>query len=216
MVFRDRQDAGRQLAGRLAGYDFDDPVVLALPRGGVPVGYEIAHALRAPLDVLIVRKIGAPFQPELGVGAIAEGGEAIFDEQTMAALRLSPDDLADIVADERAELERRLRRYRGGRKAVDVTGRTVIVVDDGLATGATARAALEALRGRAIGRLILAVPTCAAQTAKALRSDADDVVCLLVPDNFGAVGRWYERFDQTSDETVVDLLQRAREALPSG
>lgn len=204
--FRDRDDAGRALAELVRPLELVDPVVLALPRGGVPVAAQVAAAVGGVLDVVVARKIGLPGRPEFGVGAIAEGGEPLFDEATLSRLGLTPDDLAETVAQERAELRRRVERYRGGRPLPELAGRQVVLVDDGLATGGTARAALRALRGAGPARLVLAVPVCAPQSAQALRQEADDVVCVLAPADFAAVGAWYERFDQTSDEEVLALL----------
>lgn len=208
--FSDRREAGRHLAERLAGMGLEAPVVLALPRGGVPVAYEVARSLGAPLDVLVVRKIGAPNQPELGVGAIAEGGEPMLDARMLARIGRTPEELDETIRRERAELHRRVAAYRGGLPALGVEGRTAVVVDDGLATGSSARAALSALRARGVARLVLAVPVCARQTAELLTGEADDVVCVLAPGDFRAVGAWYDRFDQTTDEEVVELLHRSR------
>ena len=213
-MFDDRRDAGRQLAERLREYAAEDTVVLALPRGGVPVAAEVAAALGAQLDVIVARKLGAPGRPELGVGAIAEGGEPIFDPQTMAMTGLEPADLESTVAAEREELARRMRRYRGDRELPAVSGRTVIVVDDGLATGATARAALEALRNRRPARLVLAVPVAPPQTISRIADDADEVVVVAAPESFVAVGQWYRDFAQTSDEEVLAVLGDA--ARPAG
>lgn len=208
--FADRADAGRRLGDLLRGRDLVDPVVLALPRGGVPVGYEVAAALGAPLDVLVARKIGAPFQPELGVGALAEDGPPIFDDATLAALGLTAADLAPTVAREQAELARRVQHYRGNRPALPVADRTVVLVDDGLATGATARAALRSLRARGPAFVILAVPVGPPDAARFMRPDADEVVLVDAPDRLSSVGQWYRDFTQTSDETVVALLAAAR------
>ncbi|MFF0362124.1 phosphoribosyltransferase [Streptomyces fungicidicus] len=212
MRFRDRRQAGRELAARLRERRDEgalpDPVVLALPRGGVAVAAEVAHALDAPLDVLVVRKIGAPFHEEFGVGAMAGDGVPVFDEDSLLRLGLSESDLAAVVARERAELRRREERYRQGRPPPDTRGRTVIVVDDGLATGSTARAALRAARAQDPGRLVLAVPVGAAEGLALMRSEADEVLCLHEPAAFMAVGQWYEEFDQLTDEDVLDALHQ--------
>lgn len=205
-MFADRRDAGRQLAQQLTGYADSDAVVLALPRGGVPVAAEVASALGADLDVIVARKLGAPGRPELGVGAIAEGGEPILDSRTLAMLGLEPADLDDTVGAERDELRRRVGTYRGGRELPDLRGRTVILVDDGLATGVTARAALQALQHRQPARLVLAVPVGAPQTVQRLTGEADEVVAVSTPQNFTAVGQWYRDFAQTSDEEVLAIL----------
>lgn len=209
-MFADRRDAGRQLAERLTEYRGDDTVVLALPRGGVPVGAEVASALGARLDVIVARKLGAPGRPELGVGAIAEGGEPIVDEQTLRMLGLDLEDLRSTVQTERAELARRRSQYRGDRELPDLTGRTVVLVDDGLATGVTARAALAALREHKPARLVLAVPVAAPQTARRMAEEADEVVVVSTPEHFAAVGQWYRDFTQTSDEDVLELLAAAQ------
>ncbi|MBQ0825176.1 phosphoribosyltransferase [Streptomyces tagetis] len=214
MRFPHRREAGQDLALRLreaaSGGDLPRPVVLALPRGGVPVAAEVARALGAPLDVLVVRKIGAPGRPEAGVGALAGEDPPLFDRRTLGLLDLDEADLAADVARERAELRRRTLRYRGERPAPDVRDRTVILVDDGLATGVTARAALRHLRRQAPARLILAVPVGAPETVAALRPEADDVLCLSQPPDFGAVGLWYDDFGQVTDEEVIALLDAHR------
>lgn len=215
-LFRDRQDAGRRLAGLLTGERSTNPIVLALPRGGVPVGYEIAHALDAPLDVFLVRKIGAPGQRELGIGAVAQGGIRILNEPAITMLDVPREELSRITAEETAELERRSRRYRGARALPNIRGRTVILVDDGLATGVSAAAAIRALQRLEPARLVLAVPVCAPETADALRPEVDAIVCVLTPKNFFAVGYWYHNFDQTTDEEVIDLLERARREHEAG
>ncbi len=206
LPFTDRAEAGRLLAEQIVPLALADPLVLALPRGGVAVGREIARRLGAPLDVLVTRKIGCPGRPELGVGAIAEGGEPVFDADLLGRLGLTEPDLAGTVRRERAELDRRVAAYRGDRPLASVRDRDVIVVDDGLATGGTARAALAAVRAGEPRRLILAVPVGAAETVKALTADADDVVVLAAPWTFRAVGQWYVHFDQLSDRDVQELL----------
>ena len=216
MHFRDRRDAGRQLGQLLLRYRDAAPVVLALPRGGVPVGYEVARALGAPLDVLVARKIGAPSQPELGIGAIAPGGVIVLDERTVAALGVTEAELEAIVARETAEMERRLARYRGDRAPPELRDRTVIVVDDGLATGVTARAALASVRLEEPRAVVLAVPVAASESARAFGALVDDLVAVLMPHDFRAVGLWYEDFEQTSDEEVLDLLDRARQDPTAG
>jgi putative phosphoribosyl transferase len=214
--FSDRREAGAALAGLLAGLGGQDVVVLALPRGGVPVGYEVARALDAPLDVIGVRKIGAPGRPELGLGAIAEGEVRVLDQRIIDALDLGPSDIAPVELREREELERRLATYRGGRGLPDLTGRTVVIVDDGLATGGTARAACRAARACGPQRVVMAAPVAAPQAVRLLEQEADEVVCVSTPDPFVAVGAWYRRFDQTSDEEVLDLLAAARTGTGGG
>jgi putative phosphoribosyl transferase len=214
--FRDREDAGRQLAARLAAYREEEPVVLALPRGGVPVAFEVARALGAPLDVLVARKLGAPMNPEYALGAIAEGGALVVDRDAVAEADVSEAELAGLVERERAELSRRVRAYRGDRPIPDVAGRTAILVDDGIATGRTATAALRSLRARRPRRLVLATPVAAADTAAALRREVDELVCLREPEHFFAVGSWYEHFGQTTDDEVRDLLERSQRGRPGG
>lgn len=207
--FRDRHDAGRRLAEKLRAYaNRPDVIVLALPRGGVPVGYEVATALDVPLDVFVVRKLGLPWHEELAMGALASGGVRILDEDLIRAARVSPDDLERVVTAEQAELERRERQYRGDRPFPDLTGKTVILVDDGLATGSTMRAAVAALRQEGPRRVVVAVPVAAHETCAAIGDIADDVVCGATPDPFYAVGLWYEDFSQTTDEAVRELLSR--------
>ena len=211
--FRDRREAGRVLAQELAAYARrPDVVVLALPRGGVPVAYEVARALGAPLDVFLVRKLGVPGHEELAMGAVATGGVRVLNDQVVRALGIPPDVIDMVAAWEQQELARRERLYRGDRPPPDVKGRTVILVDDGLATGATMRAALAALRQQQPARRVVAVPTAAAQTCDALRTEADDVVCATTPEPFDAVGFWYEDFSQTTDDEVRELLDRAARA----
>jgi predicted phosphoribosyltransferase len=216
LPYTDRTEAGRVLAERLVPLDLAGAVVLALPRGGVPVGYEVARRLGSRLDVLVTRKIGYPPQPELGVGAIAEGGSPVFDGALLARLGLREDDLADTVAAERAELDRRVAAYRGGRPLPEVAGRAVIVVDDGLATGGTARAAVRAMRERGPSRLVLAVPVGAAETVHALEAEVDDIVVPAAPWEFRAVGQWYRDFEQLTDADVRAWLERAARGADGG
>lgn len=211
MRFRDRSDAGRQLARRLRHIDFHDPVVLALPRGGVPVAFEVAGEIDAPLEVFVARKIGAPNHPEFGIGAIAEGGDVVASDRAIDALHLTPAMFDELVREEEREVQRRVAHYRAERPLPDLRGRDVILVDDGLATGVTAEAALRAIRAVGPRRVILAVPTCAADTAARLSHLADEVVYVISSRNFAAVGAWYENFGQTSDTEVIDLLRRAAE-----
>lgn len=216
MRFRDRADAGQRLADQLAQelpwLEQARPVVLALPRGGVPVGYEVARTLHAPLDVIVVRKIGAPGQEELGIGAIAPDGTKVLDSAAIAALGITATYLEETVARELTELRRREHLYREGRPVINVEGRTAVLVDDGLATGVSARAALLALRKEQPSRLVLGVPVCAAETLAVVAKDADRVVSVITPDRFYAVGVWYDDFSQTTDEEVVALLREASRA----
>lgn len=215
MYFRDRADAGQQLARRLEAYaNRPDVLVLALPRGGVPVGFEVAQALNVPLDVFLVRKLGVPDQPELAMGAVATGGVRVLNEDVVHALRIPPQVIDAVAAEELRELERRERVYREGRPAPDVRGRTVILVDDGLATGSTMRAAVAALRRQDPARIVVAVPTAAPSVCQEFRALVDDVVCLITPEPFYAVGLWYRDFSQTTDEEVRDLLARAKHPEP--
>lgn len=207
MRFEDRHDAGRRLGDRLRTAGLTDPVVLGLPRGGVPVAAEVAEALEAPLDVFVARKVGAPGRSEYGLGAVAEGGGEVFDTDRIRALGLTRKDLERTVATERAELQRRVERYRGGRSLPDLAGRTAVLVDDGLATGVTAEAALKGVRSMQPARTVLAVPVGAPRTVERLRALAD-VVCLEQPTGFRAVGMWYVDFSQTSDDEVQELLER--------
>ncbi|WP_437631172.1 phosphoribosyltransferase family protein [Sorangium sp. So ce854] len=212
MVFRDRVDAGRRLAFALRRYRDEAPVVLGLPRGGVPVAYEVARALKAPLDVWVVRKVGAPGYEELGLGAVSEGGEVYLNDQALAELGVPPDEAAEIVDRKAAEVEARVQRFRRGRPLPDLAGRTVIVVDDGIATGGTARAALHAVRRRGPRRLVLAVPVASPRTLDSLRPEVDEVVCLAADPHLFAIGAYYRDFSQTTDDDVVALLERARGA----
>jgi putative phosphoribosyl transferase len=210
MLFADRADAGRRLARRLEHLRGRDVVVLGLPRGGVPVAYEIARALDAPLDVIVVRKLGVPFQPELAMGAIGEDGVRVMNPAVLRSVRIDPGELAAVEKDETAELERRLARLRRGRPRVPVAGRTAVIVDDGLATGSTARAACQVARGHGAARIVLAVPVAPAGTVRAMADVADEVICLHTPAEFWSIGQWYADFTPTSDRTVIDLLDRAQ------
>jgi putative phosphoribosyl transferase len=186
-----------------------DPLVVGLPRGGVPVAFEVARALDAPLDVIVVRKLGVPFQPELAMGAVGEGGTRVVDERIVAAAGLSPAELALVEERERAEVGRRTLRFRGARPPLSLSGRVVVIVDDGLATGSTARAACQAARAKGAARIVLAVPVAPADTVVRLCSEADEVVALQTPEGFSGVGHWYQDFTQTSDQEVLDLLESA-------
>lgn len=212
-TYRDRRDAGRRLAEELLAYRGDpDVVVLALPRGGVPVGYEVAVELDAPLDVVVVRKLGHPFGPELAIGAIAEGGVRVLNRD----LLLPSSTIAAIAAHERSELRRRVQMYRGGRAGIDPKGRTVILVDDGLATGSTMRAAIASVRKRGARKIVVAVGVAPPTVCDDLRMECDAVVCPLQPREMWAVGEWYQEFAQVSHEDVVSMLEAARhQAVPT-
>jgi putative phosphoribosyl transferase len=214
--FQDRRDAGRRLARRLEHLRRQDVVVLGLPRGGMPVAYEVARELGAGLDVLVVRKLGVPWQPELAFGAVGENGLRVLNDDVLRRARLRPDARRTVERAERAELDRRLGLYRRERPPVPVTGRTVVVVDDGLATGATAEAACRVVHGLGAGRVVLAVPVGPEQTVRRLRQSADEVVCLQSPRFFGSVGAWYDAFPQVDDAEVADLLARAARPVPDG
>lgn len=210
-LFDDRRDAGRQLAAAAHGYAVEDPLVLALPRGGVPVAYEVAKALAAPMDLLFVRKIGAPGHPEYGIGAVVDGDNPqVVLSEMVDQLGIPAAYVEQQKRRELEEIERRRRAYLGDREPLAIKGRTVMVVDDGIATGGTVRASLRALRSAEARRLILAVPVAAADTIESLRSEADEILCLATPDPFYAVGIHYRDFDQTSDEEVVRLLAQAQ------
>lgn len=208
--FRDRQAAGRALADRLDRYaERDDVMILALPRGGVPVGFEIAAALKLPLDILIVRKLGVPGHEELALGAIASGGIEVFNPSLIATLGITPQQIEAVLQRERRELERREQAYRGDRPRPDLAARTVILIDDGVATGATMRAAVAALSEAGLAKLVVAIPTASREACDELRRQVDDLVCLAVPEPYIAVGAWYRTFAQTSDSEVRELLARA-------
>jgi len=213
--YLDRFDAGRKLAPLLSRYAGNNTLILALPRGGIPVGYEVARALQAPLDVILVRKLGVPGQEELAMGAIASGGVRVISEDVLQALRIPDRSIAEVAANEEHELQRQERAYRGDRPVPDVGSRTVVLIDDGLATGATMRAAVLVLRAQHPGRVIVAVPVAPRETCDALRREADEVICALTPESFIAVGEAYENFSQISDEEVRDLLQRSAHEIGS-
>lgn len=206
--FTDRVDAGQELGRRLASYAArPDVVVLALPRGGVPVAAQVAGALGAPLDVFLVRKLGAPGHRELAMGAIASGGVRVVNDDVVRWLGISPEQIDRVAAEEATELDRRELAYRDGRAPADLTGRVVILVDDGLATGSTMRAAVQAVNQRHPSKVIVAVPVGARETCRALQAIADEVMCARTPDSFSAVGQWYLDFDQTTDDEVRELLR---------
>jgi predicted phosphoribosyltransferase len=217
MLFRDRSEAGRRLAAKLAAYaNRPDVLVLALPRGGVPVAYEVARALHAPLDVFLVRKLGVPGREELAMGAIASGGVRVLNEDVLRELEIPEEVIAAVAAEERRELLRRERIYRDDRPTPEVRGRIVILVDDGLATGSTMRAAVAALRRQGPAHIVVAVPVGSPETCREIQAEADEVACVYTPDPFYAVGLWYDDFSQTTDEEVHDLLARAAEERASG
>lgn len=214
MAFDDRRDAGRRLAPLLAGLRERRPIVVGLPRGGVPVAVEVARALDAPLDLLAVRKLGAPMEPEFGIGAVAEDGTAVFDTVTARRLRVTDAQLQHILERELGELRRRTELYRNGRERPDVRGRTVVVVDDGLATGLTDLVAVRALRALGASSIVVAAPVSSREARELLRAEADEVVCHTVPRSFGGVGRWYRDFTQVTDDEVLAILGEA--AAPAG
>ena len=210
MPFKNRSEAGEKLARALSGYKDQHPVILALPRGGVPVAAKVAAALDAPLDLILVRKIGVPFQPELAMGAVVDGGAPIIvrNEDVIGSAGIDEKQFKAVCDGELAEIERRRQRYLGGRERVDVTGRTAVVIDDGIATGATTRAALRATRMRNPKKLVLAVPVAPSDSIVAMREEADEVICLEDHEFFGAIGFFYRDFRQVSDEEVIEMLKR--------
>jgi predicted phosphoribosyltransferase len=212
-VFTDRRQAGRVLANRLRGYERENPVILALPRGGAPIGLEVAKALHAPLDIVIVRKIGAPMNPEYGIGAIAEDGSYWIDIEAAERTGATGATLQEITHRAATEVKRRVKMLRRDRAMISVAGRTVIVVDDGMATGVSAVAAARFLRGQGARKITLAVPVCSSDTALAIYGEVDEVICLSQPEAFFAVGSWYENFPQLTDKDVIADLEAAREAL---
>lgn len=209
MLFADRIEAGRLLAEKLQRFAGEDTVVVGLPRGGVPVALEVARALDAPLDVIVVRKLGVPFQPELAMGAVGEGGVRVIDPEVVRQAGVSAPDLAEVQTREQTELERRTRRFRDRHPRITLAGRTVIVIDDGIATGSTARAACRVVRAQEAGKVVLAAPVASPRTAAALREDADEVICLETPEGFMAIGQFYADFSQTTDDEVVAMLDQA-------
>ncbi len=214
--FRDRTEAGKLLAAQLTAYaNRQDVIVLGLPRGGVPVAFEVAKELHAPLDVMVVRKLGVPGQEELAMGAIATGGVRVLNYDVVQFLDIPEDVINKVAAQEQQELERRERLYRGDRPAYEVHGRTVVLVDDGIATGATMRAAVAALKQRQPARIVIAVPTAAPSTCDEFAAEVDELVCVIRPDPFIAVGYWYRHFSQTSDEEVRSLLEQANHEQPA-
>jgi len=215
-AFADRVDAGRQLANEIAYRHYPDPIILGLPRGGVQIGFEIAHRLHAPLDVLVARKIGAPHQPELAIGAVAPGGIAVVDDSALRYLDISQAEIEAAIERETREMSRRNGLYRDDSPAPDLRERTVILADDGLATGLTAEAAILSIRQQSPDRLVLAVPVCAPDTEARLRPMVDDIICLYAPSPFHAVGIWYQEFTQMTDEQVIELLDRARHFSATG
>ncbi len=209
-MFHDRFDAGETLARRLSEFaGTSDAVVLALPRGGVPVGYEVARLLRLPLDVFVVRKLGTPGQPELAMGAIASGGVRVLNREVVDAMGIPEWSVEQVAKQEQVELERRERQYRGDRPPLETRGKTVILVDDGLATGSSMRAAAAALRQQGAARIVVAVPVASRATCEQLRAEGNEVVCATTPEPFFAVGQWYKDFSQTTDEEVRELLERS-------
>jgi putative phosphoribosyl transferase len=215
MQFVDREDGGRRLAERLGHLRGEDVVVLGLPRGGVPVAFEVAQALQAPLDVIVVRKLGVPFQPELAMGAMGEGDVLVVNERVVRGAHVSEAELTETARRARAEVEQRARRFRGDRPAPPLAGRTAVVVDDGIATGSTARAACRIARAQGAARVVLAAPVCASDSARRLRGEVDELVCLQYPTWFYAVGQFYADFRPTTDAEVTELLRRAAQGLPA-
>lgn len=211
MIFQNRQDAGKQLVSKLKQYKGNpDAIVIGLPRGGVVVAFEVAQELDLPLDIIVPRKIGAPGNPEFAIGAIDEQGKGIFDQEVISGYRISQDYIKHEVEKERKEALRRLEVYRGDRLPLDLSGKVAIIIDDGIATGATMRAAIQSAKAKGAKRVVVAVPVTAIDSLKKLKKEADEVVYLDAPAFFGAVGAFYEQFDQTSDEEVVALLKRAK------
>jgi putative phosphoribosyl transferase len=216
MIFKDREDAGRKLAKKLMAYQGKDAIVLALPRGGIPAAVEIAKALDLPLDITVARKLGAPGYAEFGVGAIAQGGIMVLNPGSLEAVAVTEKELKDIITEETAEMERRIALYRGNRHNPQIKGKIVILVDDGLATGVTAQAAIRSLKLGQPKKLILAVPVCAQDTADIVAKEVDELICLYYPRDFTAVGVWYENFGQLNDQEVIDMLAQAHRDMKVG
>lgn len=212
--FKDRKTAGQLLAQKLQKYaSVSDLLILGLPRGGVVVAYEVAMALRAPLDVFLVRKLGVPYQPELAMGAIAEGGVLLVNEEVVNYLSISKDTIDEVVNVELEELHRREKMYRNNGSSPQIAGHQIIVVDDGLATGATMKAAVKAIKSRNPKKIIVAIPVGAPQTCREIQQEVDELVCLMSPEPFSAVGNWFDNFDQTTDQEVRELLEKAHDYL---
>lgn len=209
-IFQDRKEAGKELGERLKKYKSENPIILAIPRGGVVVGYEVARILKAPLDVIIARKIGAPMQEELGIGAIAEGDIEVLDKRLIRNLQIPRDAVKGIIAKEKREIERRKSLYRENRPIMNLQNRTVILVDDGLATGVSARAAIEAIKKLKPKKIIFASPVCAKDTVKDMGKSVDEPFCILTPSYFNSVGAWYQNFDQVTDQEVKELLSSSQ------
>lgn len=215
-IFKDRREAGQKLAEKLLEYRDDNPIILALPRGGVPVGYEVAERLNASLDTIVARKLGAPGNPEFGLGAIAPNEVLVLNTETLRSLGLQRRDLDETIKQEKLEMGRRIAKYRSGKWSRNASRETIIVVDDGLATGVTARAALESVKlSYEPKKLIFAAPVCAQSSLKSLETSADKVVCVNEPEDLMAIGEWYENFPQTSDEEVLSYLNKNKNMLKS-
>lgn len=210
MVFENREEAGKRLATELTQYSDKQPIIIGLPRGGIPLGFEIAEILHAPLEVLVARKIGHPYNPEFGIGAIAEGNVRVLDKPIVNLLEISKKELDNVTNIEKEELKRRVALYRNNKPLPALKNRTVILVDDGLATGVTARAAISSIKKRKPKQLIFASPVCAYDTARELEHLVDKVICVTTPVDFAAVGLWYRSFEQVSDEEVVELLKQSK------
>lgn len=213
MVFENRQEAGKKLAAQVFKYRKENPFILAMPRGGVPIGYEVAEVLQAPLDVIVVRKIGLSSNREFGIGAIAEGGIRVLDQTSIEVLGIDDSELEDTITLEEKELQRRVEIYRGGKPLPNLEGKTAILVDDGMATGITAKAAITSVKKLNPKKIILATPVCVLDTVESLKDRVDDVICLSTPYEFMAVGLWYRDFKQVSDEEVIGLLKKAKKAV---